>query len=30
MTRESGGFGSDDEAAEYDCGLAARQDATLY
>ncbi|HET7801835.1 MAG TPA: MSMEG_1061 family FMN-dependent PPOX-type flavoprotein [Humibacillus xanthopallidus] len=30
MTREAGGFGSDDEAAEYDRGLAARQDATLY
>jgi PPOX class probable FMN-dependent enzyme len=30
MTREAGGFRSDAEAAEYDRGLAARQDATLY
>jgi PPOX class probable FMN-dependent enzyme len=30
MTREAGGFGSDDEAADYDRALDARQDATLY
>jgi uncharacterized protein len=30
MTREAGGFASDDEAAEYDRALAARQDASLY
>ena len=30
MTREAGGFGSDDEAAAYDRALDARQDATLY
>ncbi|WP_141844627.1 MSMEG_1061 family FMN-dependent PPOX-type flavoprotein [Humibacillus xanthopallidus] len=30
MTREAGGFGSDDEAADYDRELDARQDATLY
>ena len=30
MTREAGGFASDDEAAAYDAALDARQDATLY
>jgi hypothetical protein len=30
MTREAGGFASDDEVADYDRGLAARQEATLY
>ena len=30
MTREAGGFGSDDEAAAYDRALDARQEATLY
>jgi PPOX class probable FMN-dependent enzyme len=30
MTREAGGFASDDEAAAYDRALDARQDATLY
>ena len=30
MTRETGGFTSDEEAAAYDAALDARQDATLY
>ena len=30
MTREAGGFASDEEAAAYDAALEARQDATLY
>ncbi len=30
MTREAGGFRSDNEAADYDRVLDARQDATLY
>ncbi len=30
MTREAGGFASDEEAAAYDRALDARQDATLY
>ncbi|MFM6849087.1 MAG: MSMEG_1061 family FMN-dependent PPOX-type flavoprotein [Terrabacter sp.] len=30
MTREAGGFTSDEEAAAYDQALDARQDATLY
>ena len=30
MTREAGGFTSDDEAAAYDAALDERQDATLY
>jgi uncharacterized protein len=30
MTREAGGFRSDEEAAAYDAALGARQDATLY
>lgn len=30
MTREAGGFASDDEAAAYDAALDKRQDATLY
>ncbi|GAB3876482.1 MSMEG_1061 family FMN-dependent PPOX-type flavoprotein [Terrabacter terrigena] len=30
MTREAGGFGSDEEAAAYDAALDAPQDATLY
>jgi PPOX class probable FMN-dependent enzyme len=30
MTRDAGGFDSDEEAAAYDAALAERQDATLY
>lgn len=30
MTREAGGFSSDEEAAAYDAALDERQDATLY
>ncbi len=30
LTREAGGFASDEEAAAYDAALAARQAATLY
>ena len=30
MTREAGGFASDEEAAAYDAALDARQNATLY
>jgi PPOX class probable FMN-dependent enzyme len=30
LTREAGGFTSDEEAAAYDAALDARQDATLY